>query len=365
MVTEPLLGLVMIVKDEAHGIVDTLRSFAPVIDHWSILDTGSTDGTQKLIRQTLADIPGTLYEEPFVDFATSRNRILDLHGTTTTFAIMADSDDRLHAPLALHEFCASQRSAATPAYLLQRRGAVDYYLSLVTRTSAAPRYTGRVHECINFASSARAPQAYLTQEAKPQSLEASRARWHRDLKLLNDEVKSDPSNPRARFYLAQTYECLGMPDNALVEYERRIDLGGWAEEVYEAKFRRARIMDNTKRPWPEVESAYLEAHRFAPGRAEPLFQIALHYYGIEAHALTYLFASRAMTLSKPDSPLFIDAAVYEWKAADLVAISAYYLGKQLDDSSVLAMGRRAAKQAQAFHPSDARLNANLTFYVTT
>jgi hypothetical protein len=43
-----LLGLVMIVKNEAHGIRETLESFKPFIDRWTILDTGSTDGTQRI-----------------------------------------------------------------------------------------------------------------------------------------------------------------------------------------------------------------------------------------------------------------------------------------------------------------------------
>ena len=90
-----LLGLVMIVKNEAHGIRETLESFKPFIDRWTILDTGSTDGTQGIIRHVLDGITGALHEEPFVDFATSRNRALDLHSDATTYTVMPDSDDRL------------------------------------------------------------------------------------------------------------------------------------------------------------------------------------------------------------------------------------------------------------------------------
>ena len=40
------LGLVMIVKDEAATIQTTLASMRDHIDDWTIVDTGSTDGTQ-------------------------------------------------------------------------------------------------------------------------------------------------------------------------------------------------------------------------------------------------------------------------------------------------------------------------------
>ena len=66
-IMQPLLGLVMIVKNEARGIVDTLASVIPFVDRWTILDTGSTDGTQDLIRQHVGP-DGQLFEEPFVDF---------------------------------------------------------------------------------------------------------------------------------------------------------------------------------------------------------------------------------------------------------------------------------------------------------
>ena len=97
----------MIVKNEALRIGTVLASYRPYIDAWTILDTGSTDGTQDLIRRELGGIPGNLHEEPFVDFATSRNRALDLHGDRTVFSIMPNGDvlqggDELRNFLAAH-----------------------------------------------------------------------------------------------------------------------------------------------------------------------------------------------------------------------------------------------------------------------
>ena len=69
-----LLQLVMIVKNGSNPLKKTLLAIKDYIDHWTILDTGSTDGSQDFIREILRDIPGNLYEEPFVDFEDSLSK---------------------------------------------------------------------------------------------------------------------------------------------------------------------------------------------------------------------------------------------------------------------------------------------------
>jgi glycosyltransferase involved in cell wall biosynthesis len=68
----------MIVKDEAHVIERCLRSVLPFVDWWVVADTGSSDGTQDLVRSTLAALPGELVERPWVDFGHNRQEVLEL-----------------------------------------------------------------------------------------------------------------------------------------------------------------------------------------------------------------------------------------------------------------------------------------------
>ena len=72
------LCLNMIVKNEAAVIRRCLDSVLPIIDHWVIVDTGSTDGTQDIIRAHLKDLPGELHERPWRDFAYNRSEALEL-----------------------------------------------------------------------------------------------------------------------------------------------------------------------------------------------------------------------------------------------------------------------------------------------
>ncbi len=46
------------------------------IDYWVVVDTGSTDGTQQIIKDFMAKhkIPGELFERPWVNFSHNRKR---------------------------------------------------------------------------------------------------------------------------------------------------------------------------------------------------------------------------------------------------------------------------------------------------
>ena len=70
--------LVMIVRNEAAVIRRCLESVKPLIEHWVICDTGSTDDTPEAIRQTLSGIPGTMHQVPWVDFGHNRTEALKL-----------------------------------------------------------------------------------------------------------------------------------------------------------------------------------------------------------------------------------------------------------------------------------------------
>lgn len=356
----PLLGLVMIVKNEVTGLEGTLRSFLPAIDCWTILDTGSTDGTQDLIRKTLEGVPGQLVEEPFVDFATSRNRALSLHGMRSIFTIMPDGDDRLVGTEALRSFCESHIHGAARAYgLTMRFGNLTFTRPILHRSRNRPRYVGRVHECLDVITTTNVPEVVLTQEKTAETYEATRRRWERDRDLLIADFAADPRNGRTLFYLAQTYECLGDAEKAIEFYDKRIALGGWLDETFMAKLRRARLLTDRS----AKVSALLDAHAFNPRRAEPLFTLAQIVYEKGEHALTYLFAGRADAMTEPPAVLFSESDIYEWRAADLVAISAFYLAKIVKDPEVFATGKRAAEKVASVLPDDARVKANLEFYM--
>jgi tetratricopeptide (TPR) repeat protein len=353
-VAKPLLGLVMIVKDEARRIAEVLAAYRPYINAWTILDTGSSDGTQDLICSQLDGIPGRLHEEPFVDFATSRNRALELHDAKTVFTIMPNGDVLQGGPL-LVAFLEAHRNDHAGAYRV-RISPGHYYHPLVMRTGAGWRYKWRTHECATGSNGGPAIPGVMVIRDRGNRTDAEwRDRWTRDLDLLHRDRCDDPSDPRAYFYLGQTHECLGQNAQALAFFERRAELGGYFDEVYEAKFRIGKMKTRLGRPWAEVQQAYLEAYAHDPRRAEPLHAIAEHWYDKELHAVTRIFAAAAADLPKPSTDLFLDEEIYSWRAADTAAIASFYAGRKPD-------GRRFAEQAVKQRPDDERLRANRAFY---
>jgi glycosyltransferase involved in cell wall biosynthesis len=85
----------MIVKNEADVVAETLDSVAPYISSWVIVDTGSTDGTQDVIRKHMArlGIPGELHERPWRNFGHNRTEALNLAQGHGDYIWVIDADD--------------------------------------------------------------------------------------------------------------------------------------------------------------------------------------------------------------------------------------------------------------------------------
>ena len=88
--TIKLLELVMIVKNSGDVLRKCLNANKQFIDHWTILDTGSTDNTPEIIKEELKDIPGNLYFGDFIDFSQARNKSLELSSKTCKYIIILD-----------------------------------------------------------------------------------------------------------------------------------------------------------------------------------------------------------------------------------------------------------------------------------
>jgi len=353
-VNKPLLGLVMIVRNEAKRISEVLASYLEHIDSYTILDTGSTDGTQELIINGLDGIPGVLYEEPFIDFAASRNRALELHGTSTVFSMMPNGDVLSGGP-ELRAFLEGRRHSLAGAYRV-RISPGHYYHPLVMRTGTGWHYKWKTHECAMGPHVGEViPGVIVNRDRGARSDEEWRARWTRDLDLLNRDRVEDPNDPRPYFYLGQTHECLGQYEQALTFFQRRAAMGGYFDEVYEAKYRVGKMKAKLDRPWAEIQQAYFEAYAHDPRRAEPLYAISEHWYDKSLHPIARILAVAAAELPKPPTDLFLDEEIYSWKAADRAAISSFYAGYKDD-------GRRWAEKAVKERPADERLRANRAYF---
>lgn len=74
--TRPLVCLAMIVKNEEPIIARCLTKARHLFDRWVIVDTGSSDRTMEIIRETLAGVPGRLVAHAWKGFGDAKTTAL-------------------------------------------------------------------------------------------------------------------------------------------------------------------------------------------------------------------------------------------------------------------------------------------------
>ena len=329
----PTICLAMIVRNEAHIIHELIASVASHIDHWVIVDTGSTDGTQDLIRRLMADrgIPGDLFERPWRDFGANRSEALALAKGRCDYVWMMDADDILVGTIDFSDLQAD-------GYSLRIRDALTYWRIQLFRDGLPWRYAGVLHEmpvCDAPHTVHRLEGVYHIHSRRLGERNRDPRKYAHDAEVLRAEVDRNPEDTRAVFYLAQSYFDAGEFGLARHWYERRAQMGGWHEEVFWARYRSAIAMERIGEPWPSVQDAYLRAWATRPTRAEPLYAIARHYRTHRDYQLGYLFAEHAARIPLPvDDSLFVPADIYLWRALDEQAVCASWLGKHAEAQAI-------------------------------
>src|SRR5271155_4152070 len=144
------IGLCMIVKNESKVILRCLESVHSIVDYVLIEDTGSTDGTQAIIREWLdhVGLPGEVYDEPWRDFAYNRSHALARlrENERLDYALVLDADD--YIVLEPHfDFPAFKNSLSSDVYDVEvRNGPTRYLRGHICSNRHAFRYRGVLHE---------------------------------------------------------------------------------------------------------------------------------------------------------------------------------------------------------------------------
>jgi tetratricopeptide (TPR) repeat protein len=308
----------MIVKNEAEVIERCLTSVRDLIDHWVISDTGSTDGTQELIRKVLEGISGELYEEDWVNFGHNRTLNIQHAFGKSDYLLLIDADMVVRQEGALPDLTAD-------SYLLRHAGGVEYRIKRLVRGDFKWRYEGATHEYLTCDDQDRAVNldALVIEHFADGGSRADK--FTRDARLLQEELDRDPDNARAVFYLAQTMRDLGEIQRAIDLYDQRARMGGWAEEVYYALFQ-VGVLKADAGDWPGAMDALLRSWDARPQRLEACYELASRLRKMERYRSAHLFACAGLDQSQPDDWLFVQPWVYRWGILFEYSVSAFWVG---------------------------------------
>ena len=323
----------MIVKNETHIIKECFDSIYKEIDYWIIVDTGSTDGTQELIKQYFAEkgIPGELHERPWVGFGHNRSEALKLCEGKGDYIFMIDADDYLEGSIPKQQIVGHDGYA-----VLMGRGDFSWWRTQIFKNNMGWKYFGVLHEYPSLENGNQPKIERLfgeyrvvarTMGARNLNIDP-KEKYARDAELLEKALIDEPNNVRYQFYLGQSYFDSHQWEKAEAAYVKRIEMGGWPEEIYYSIYRIGICRAMQNKSWIEIQQAFLDAYNARPTRAEPLYQIARIYRLNGKPALGYIFSRMAAEIPYPkEDILFIDNDIYRYGILDEIGSTAFYAGK--------------------------------------
>jgi len=327
------LTLSMIVKNEAPNIERCLASCAPFIDYYVICDTGSTDNTKEIIKKFFDEkgIPGEIHDHEWSDFGTNRSKALELCLGKTQWALMIDADDFITGTLPVDKF-----DDNLDGYVVQiKRGEFKWLRAQIFNLGKKKWwYEEPLHEyaiCEQPMNVGKLEGDYAwevrTEGCRSRSVSNDIEKYTKDYYILKGYLEKDPNQPRKQFYAAQSAFDARMFEIAEKEYLKRIEQGGWHEEVFFSWMRVGMCREFQGKPVEQIADAFMMAFETAPNRVEPLYHLSCIYRKYNRPRNAFLIAHLGAHIPVPQNDiLFVDNANYLWGIFDEIGTTAFYAG---------------------------------------
>lgn len=388
------LALNFICKNESHVIERMLNSVKSITDLIVVNDTGSTDGTQELIKKFGLEnnIPTYVFERTFDDFEKSRNFAMqklrdvvrDLHwDSEKTHGYWIDCDENL---IIKDNFDKNQ--FINDLYMMNVYiGQMKYTRNTFFKVSKPFRWYGPIHEFIvcddKNITSGLAENIVVNVQMDGASWQGKTSEKYLDhAHRLETYINNDRSDPRWIFYTAQSYhDSASIQDNkyeneerlrrSLRYYRERTErTDGYPEEIYYAHFRIGTIMRNMEEPWNLTLQECLKAYAVDPLRGESIKTIIDYYLQMGEWHLAYLYSKFAKENFHGKNPyptrlLFVDEALYVWKFLEAHAACCFYTNRKDEAKlSFLEIVKLTKKSPQSFTEEDLKkIETNSQFFL--
>lgn len=368
--------LTMIVRNESKNMIRLLNSVEPIIDFISIVDTGSTDDTEDIIKKWIRShkIPGKIHREKFINFGYNRTHSIIKARESfpqANYFLLSDADfiweidvnGKFNKKLLFEHKYMVRQNSDNLSYMNTRllSSEVDWECVGVTHEYWDSKKINR------FKGDITSHTLNTIQINDMEDGGCKSDKFERDKRLLIGGLESDIEDflrLRYTFYLAQTYKCLGEHETSIIYYNKRIDYGGWPEEIY---FSMYQISFNYKALYniynhiiyiynKELRSVaddkYLikyecdsllkavqkkndmfeltvqsgiDAWKYRPSRAESLHMAVSLLRENNEHRKAYDLAIEGRKIPLSTDTLFVEPNAYKWGFDYEISILAYYI----------------------------------------
>ena len=368
------LGLSMIVKNEAHVIKRLLNSVSPIIDYWGIVDTGSTDGTQQIIKDFFTEkgIPGELKEVEWIDdFSFARNESLKLVEDKVDYGIWIDADEELILEPSFDKQ-ALLNSGYKSISLKAAYNSIDYTRKNIWKTGCDFFWKGPIHELLSCPPPCPETVAvglYVLIKPEGSSWTNISQKYKNHAKILEKYLEQD-NDTRWIFYTAQSYrdattglplhEAIPLLEKSIYYYNKRAQIdAGFKEEIFISRFMIATLSEGMNKPVNELVKLYKRASDADQLRGEAVKSLIKLYHKHKEYEKAYvisLFGTRFHLKNPyPYRILYLDKTVYEYEMLELHALSCYYTNRHDEGGQCYWYMRKYLDSQPAGYISDSNM----------
>lgn len=221
----------LIVKNEERFLRSCLASLAGHVDEVIIVDTGSTDDTVSIARDSGARLLTFPWNGSFSD---ARNAALD--ACTGDWILYIDADEclRIDEGLSLRSQLAVNDWAGAMVRFRPKSGYTRYWEHRLFRRDPSIRFEGKIHEShvrsvTDFASRHGLLIGRAGVSLDHYGYDGDQSHKHpRNLPLLQESIETTPSRIYYWYHLAETLSELGRPLQALETGERGLRIAASA-----------------------------------------------------------------------------------------------------------------------------------------
>ena len=322
--------LILMVKNESQILRRCLESVEHFVDAFCIHDTGSTDTTRDIAEEFLKTHVGCLTTSEWKNFGHNRTRSFEEAHTYVrdtlkwdlkeTYGLLLDGD-MVFVPCELKK----QTLGEVGYSVLQCAGNLEYPNTRLVRMDYGWVCRGVTHEYWDGPSTSLPKSVCYIDDRNDGGCKSDK--FVRDARLLEEGLEAEPTNVRYMFYLAQTYHSLGRYKDSIAMYKKRIQAGGWFEEVWYSHYMIGQCYLSLKDPI-RFEAWMLRAHTYRPERAEPLYKLTRHFREVGQQHKAYHYLQKGRNMVAPNDSLFVEKDVYSGLFDYEATILNFYVGRR-------------------------------------